>query len=67
MFQYIYIQLWKARLAAYETLIKQFQLAEDEDDEVFADWNRFVTPPVAFIIFPLLTSGQHVSLTALRY
>lgn len=33
-------KLWKARLAAYETLIKQFQLAEDEDDEVFADWNR---------------------------
>ncbi|EFP78682.1 uncharacterized protein PGTG_04638 [Puccinia graminis f. sp. tritici CRL 75-36-700-3] len=33
-------KLWKARLAGYETLIKQFQLAEDEDDEVFNDWNR---------------------------
>ncbi|KAI9630500.1 hypothetical protein KEM48_013996 [Puccinia striiformis f. sp. tritici PST-130] len=36
----LYHKLWKARLAAYETLIKQFQLAEDEDDEVFSDWNR---------------------------
>ncbi|OAV98650.1 hypothetical protein, variant [Puccinia triticina 1-1 BBBD Race 1] len=33
-------KLWKARLAGYETLIKQFQLAEDEDDEVFTEWNR---------------------------
>ncbi|KNE87054.1 hypothetical protein PSTG_19573, partial [Puccinia striiformis f. sp. tritici PST-78] len=32
--------LWKARPATHETLIKQFQLAEDEDDEVFSDWNR---------------------------
>ncbi|MBW0483744.1 hypothetical protein O181_023459 [Austropuccinia psidii MF-1] len=32
-------KLWKARLAAYESLIKQFQLAEDEDDPVFKDWN----------------------------
>lgn len=36
----LYHKLWKARLAAYETLIKQFQLAEDEDDEVFSEWNR---------------------------
>ncbi|KAI9608181.1 hypothetical protein KEM48_003449 [Puccinia striiformis f. sp. tritici PST-130] len=33
-------KLWKARPATHETLIKQFQLAEDEDDEVFSDWNR---------------------------
>ncbi|PLW13943.1 hypothetical protein PCASD_19943 [Puccinia coronata f. sp. avenae] len=33
-------KLWKARLAAYESLIKQFQLAEDEHDDVFTDWNR---------------------------
>ncbi|KAH9818609.1 armadillo-type protein [Melampsora americana] len=33
-------KLWKARLSAYETLIKQFELAEGDDDEVFTDWNR---------------------------
>ncbi|KAG0145811.1 hypothetical protein CROQUDRAFT_658187 [Cronartium quercuum f. sp. fusiforme G11] len=33
-------KLWKARLSAYETLTKQFELAEGDDDEVFTDWNR---------------------------
>ncbi|CAH7684994.1 spindle pole body component alp14 [Phakopsora pachyrhizi] len=33
-------KLWKARLEAYETLAKQFELAESEDDDVFTDWNR---------------------------
>ncbi|KAH9443468.1 hypothetical protein Pst134EA_032658 [Puccinia striiformis f. sp. tritici] len=36
----LHLKLWKARPATHETLIKQFQLAEDEDDEVFSDWNR---------------------------
>ncbi|PLW44546.1 hypothetical protein PCANC_08099 [Puccinia coronata f. sp. avenae] len=32
--------LWKPRLAAYKTLIKQFQPPEDKHDDVFTDWNH---------------------------